>query len=178
MKRVAVFCGSRVGARPAYMTVAHELGASLARHGVGIVYGGAHVGLMGAVADGALSEGGDVHGVIPQALVDRELEHPRLTKLERVDTMHQRKAIMAEAADGFVVLPGGIGTLEEIFEAWTWRYIGYHTKPCVLVDVEGYWARLEGFLEHMVVEGFLTRETLAMLVVARSVPETLAALKI
>lgn len=174
--RIAVFCGSRPGNRPSYLAAARELGEALAQAGCGIVYGGAHVGLMGAVADGALSAGGDVYGVIPQALVDRELEHPRLTRLQRVETMHERKAAMADAADGFIALPGGIGTFEEIFEVWTWRYIGYHAKPCVLLDVDGYYAKLGAFLDHVVAEGFLTPETLATLTIASSIPAALSAL--
>jgi uncharacterized protein (TIGR00730 family) len=140
VKRVCVFCGSSPGARPGYRAAAQALGAAIAKRGLGLVYGGAHVGLMGVVADAALAEGGEVIGVLPRALETKELAHRNLSALYVVESMHERKALMAELSDAFVALPGGIGTLEEIFEAWTWTQLGLHEKPCALLDVEGYYA--------------------------------------
>lgn len=153
--RICVFCGAAAGGRPEYALVARSLGAALARRGVAVVYGGASVGLMGAVADGALAAGGEVVGVIPQALVEREIAHPGLTTLHVVGSMHERKALMAELSAGFVALPGGVGTLEELFEVFTWRQLGLHDKPMALLDVAGYWAGLVSLLEHAEAEGFL-----------------------
>lgn len=157
--RVCVFCGSAPGARPSYEAAARALGTELARRGVGLVYGGAAVGLMGSVADAALAAGGEVVGVIPGALVDREIAHAGLTELRVVGSMHERKALMAELSDAFVALPGGMGTLEELFEVFTWRQLGLHAKPIALLDVEGYWAGLVAFLEHAEAEGFLRAGT-------------------
>lgn len=154
-RRVCVFCGSSSGVRPEYEDAARGLGSALARRGIGVVYGGASVGLMGVVADAALAAGGEVIGVIPQALVDREVAHPRLSELHVVASMHERKAVMADLADAFVALPGGMGTLEELFEVFTWRQLGIHDKPIALLDVLGYWAGLAAFLEHAEAEGFL-----------------------
>ena len=153
--RVCVFCGSNPGASPVYAEAARTLGATLAARGLGLVYGGGKVGLMGAVADSALAAGGEVIGVIPHALVAREVAHQGLTDLRVVDSMHERKAVMAELADGFIVLPGGIGTLEEFFEVWTWAQLGLHAKPIGLLDVAGYYAQLRGFIDHAVAERFL-----------------------
>ena len=155
MRRLGVFCGSRDGARPAYREAAHALGRALAARGVGVVYGGASVGLMGAVADAALAAGGEVIGVIPQSLVAREIAHAGLTALHVVDTMHERKARMAALADAFVALPGGVGTLEELFEVWTWGQLGLHAKPCGLLDVAGYYRPLLAFVDQGVAEGFI-----------------------
>jgi uncharacterized protein (TIGR00730 family) len=155
IRRICVFCGSNPGASPVYAETARTLGETLARRGLGLVYGGGKVGLMGAVADGALAAGGEVVGVIPHALVVREVAHQGLTELRVVDSMHERKALMADLADGFLVLPGGIGTLEEFFEVWTWAQLGLHGKPIGLLDTAGYYAQLQGFLDHAVSERFL-----------------------
>jgi uncharacterized protein (TIGR00730 family) len=174
MMRVCVFCGSSPGARPAYADAAVRLGRALAANGVGLVYGGAQVGLMGIVADSALAAGGSVVGVIPRALEELELAHRGLTELHVVGSMHERKALMAELADGFIALPGGIGTLEELFEVMTWAQLGMHRKPCGLLDVDGYFAGLLAFLDHMADERFLRPVHRAMLLV-ESEPERLLA---
>jgi uncharacterized protein (TIGR00730 family) len=165
MRRVCVFSGSSPGQHPAYREAALALGSSLAREGVGLVYGGASVGLMGAVADAARQAGGEVIGVIPQSLVEREVAHTELDDLRIVGSMHERKALMAELSDGFVALPGGIGTLEEIFEVWTWGQLGSHTKPCACLNTRGFYERLLGFLDHVVDEAFLKPIHRDMLVV-------------
>jgi uncharacterized protein (TIGR00730 family) len=165
MRRVCVFCGSSTGVRPEYVAAARALGALLAERGIGLVYGGGAVGLMGALADAALAAGGEVIGVIPHALVARELAHNGVGDLRVVATMHERKALMNELADGFVALPGGLGTLEEIFEAWSWAQLGSHTKPCALLNVAGYYDALLAFLDHAVREQFLRPEHRAMLLV-------------
>lgn len=152
--RICVFCGSSSG-RSEYVEAARHVGTTLAERGIELVYGGAKVGTMGAVADAALAAGGRVIGVIPRGLVDREIAHKGLTELHVVADMHERKAKMAELSDGFVALPGGAGTLEELFEVWTWAQLGLHTKPVGLLDVAGYYGHLTRFVEHMVVEGFL-----------------------
>lgn len=154
-RRVCVFCGSRPGLRPSYAAAAARLGRRLAEGGVGIVTGGGKVGLMGVIADAALAAGGEVVGIIPQALLDREVGHEGLTELHVVRTMHERKAAMAHLADAFVAMPGGLGTLEEIAEALTWAQLGIHSKPCALLDVDGYYAPLAGWLDHAVAEGFV-----------------------
>lgn len=153
--RIAVFCGSSMGISAVYRQAASDFGALLAREGIGLVYGGGAIGLMGAVADGAMAAGGDVIGVIPTALDKREVAHRGLTELRVVASMHERKALMAELSDGFVALPGGIGTLEELFEVWTWSQLGIHPKPCALLDVNGFYSGLVAFLDHIVHEGFL-----------------------
>lgn len=155
MKRVCVFSGSSPGARPEYVAAAAEFGQALATRGIGVVYGGASIGLMGAVADAALRHGGEVVGVIPQFLALKEVAHAGLTDLRIVDSMHERKALMAELSDAFVALPGGIGTFEEIFEVWTWAQLGSHAKPCAFLNVAGYYDRLFAFLDHAVAEAFL-----------------------
>jgi uncharacterized protein (TIGR00730 family) len=152
--RIAVFTGSQTGP-PSHRAAAAQFGTDLARAGVGIVYGGGHVGLMGVVADAALAAGGEVVGVIPQHLVDDELAHPGLTQLEIVQTMHERKARMAELCDAFVALPGAAGTLEELFEAWTWGMLGLHEKPTALLDVDDFWQPLVTQLRRMVDDGYL-----------------------
>ena len=152
--RIAVFTGSQAGP-PAHQQAAGAFAADLARAGVGVVYGGGHVGLMGVVADAALAAGGEVVGVIPQHLVDDELAHPGLPRLEVVADMHQRKARMAELSDAFVALPGAAGTLEELFEAWTWGMLGLHAKPTLLLDVDGFWQPLLAQLRRMVDDGYL-----------------------
>jgi uncharacterized protein (TIGR00730 family) len=173
--RVAVYTGSSPGLSPAYRAAAEAVGTHLAREGVGIVYGGGHVGLMGAVADAALDAGGDVAGVIPQALVDAELAHPRLTTLEVVPDMHARKLRMSELADAFVALPGGPGTLEELFESWTWLQLGFHAKPVAIYDVDGFWAPLLAMLDGMVGAGFVRAEFRDTLIVVRTPEELLSA---
>lgn len=165
MKRVCVFCGSSPGARPAYRAAAEAFGTLLAARGIGLVYGGASVGLMGAVADAALAAGGEVVGVLPRALATKELSHGRLTELRLVDSMHERKAQMADLSDGFVALPGGVGTFEELFEILTWAQLGLHEKPCALLDVDGYFASLLAFLDHAVDERFVRPQHRAMLLV-------------
>lgn len=167
MRRICVFCGSNPGRHPAYREAAVSLGETLARRGIGLVYGGASVGLMGAVADSVLAAGGEVIGVIPQMLVAKELAHPGLTEQHVVESMHARKAKMAELSDAFIALPGGVGTLEELFEIWTWAQLGTHAKPCGLLDVNGFYAKLEAFLDHVVEEGFLREGHRGMLMVAR-----------
>ena len=174
MDRLCVFCGSSSGHEPAYGALAAQLGRALAQRRIGLVYGGGRVGLMGALADAALAAGGEVIGVIPKALLDREHGHRGLTQLRVVDSMHERKALMVELADGFVALPGGIGTLEELFEVWTWAQLGIHRKPCGLIDVGGFFTPLVGFLDQVVAAGFLSSTTRAMLAVAESPDELLA----
>jgi uncharacterized protein (TIGR00730 family) len=174
MRRLCVFCGSNPGHDPAYRALAEEVGRVLAREGIGIVFGGGRIGLMGALADAALAARGEVIGVIPQALIDREIGHTGLTELRVVGSMHERKALMADVVDGFVALPGGIGTLEELFERWTWAQLGLHRKPCGLIEVTGFFAPLLTFLDRLVVTGFVTPEHRAMLLEASS-PEDLVA---
>jgi uncharacterized protein (TIGR00730 family) len=173
VKRVLVFCGSSPGRLPEYSEVAGELGRLLAQRGLETVYGGASVGLMGALADGALAAGGTVIGVIPTRLVERELAHAGLTKLHVVETMHERKALMAELSDAVIALPGGTGTLDELFELFTWRQLGLHHRPLGLLDIAGYWQPLLGFLQHAVNERFLRAEHLDALLVGRDAPALL-----
>ncbi|MGH9386746.1 MAG: TIGR00730 family Rossman fold protein [Vicinamibacterales bacterium] len=155
MRRVCVFCGSSVGSRPVYTEAAQEMGRLLAKKGIAIVYGGGNVGLMGVLADAALDAGGEVIGVIPSVLADREIAHQRLSDLRIVDSMHTRKAMMAELADAFVALPGGVGTFEEFFEAVTWTQLGLHRKACGLLDVDGFYSPLVDFIDRAVGEGFI-----------------------
>ncbi len=155
MQRVCVFSGSSLGRISEYQNVAVQLGTLLAKRNLGLVYGGAAVGLMGAVADATIAAGGSVIGVIPQALVDHEVAHTGLTDLRVVGSMHERKALMAELSDAFIALPGGIGTLDEIFEVWTWTQLGTHAKPCAVLNVQGFYDRLLGFLNYVVDEAFL-----------------------
>jgi uncharacterized protein (TIGR00730 family) len=164
--RVCVFCGASSGRRPAYAEAARAFGATLARRGIGLVYGGGRVGLMGALADGALVGGGEAIGVIPQALVDRELAHTGLTALHVVGSLHERKALMAELADAFVALPGGFGTLDELMEQLTWTQLALHAKPVGLLDVEGYWQPLIALSRHATQEGFVRESDLAAIAVA------------
>ncbi len=163
MKRSCVFCGSSSGTRPVYRSAAQALGRSLAEQGLELVYGGGNVGLMGTVADACLAAGGQVIGVIPQALMGKEvagrhLEHRQLTRLEVVDSMHTRKARMAELADGFIALPGGFGTFEEFCEVLTWGQLGFHVKPMGLLNVAGYYDTLLALFDHAVQEGFLRQQ--------------------
>jgi uncharacterized protein (TIGR00730 family) len=166
VRRVCVFCGASSGRRPAYAEAARGFGATLAGRGLGVVYGGGRVGLMGALADGALAAGGDVVGVIPKELVDRELAHGGLSELHVVGSLHERKALMAELADGFVALPGGFGTFDELLEQLTWSQLGLHAKPIGLLDVEGYWRPLIGLARHATAEGFVRESDLAAIAIS------------
>ncbi|MEO7102472.1 MAG: TIGR00730 family Rossman fold protein [Gemmatimonadaceae bacterium] len=163
--RVAVYCGANVGASPRFAEVARELGEGLARSGIGIVYGGASRGLMGVLAEAAIAAGGEVIGVLPRSLGHREIAHPHITELHIVDTMHERKARMLDLCDAIAVLPGGIGTLDEFFEAFTWAQIGMHTKPIALMDVDGFYQPLLVHLRNCVDAGFLSMERLESLAV-------------
>jgi uncharacterized protein (TIGR00730 family) len=176
MNRLCVYCGSNFGSEPSYREAAQELARLLAARGIGIVYGGGDVGLMGAVADAAMAAGGAVTGVIPQALMDREVGHRGLTELHVVGSMHERKMKMADLSDAFVALPGGIGTLEEIIEVFTWSQLGLHAKPCALLNTGGYWDPLVGALDRMVEAGFLRPAHRHLLVVASEPEELLGAL--
>jgi uncharacterized protein (TIGR00730 family) len=155
LRSLCVFCGASAGADPAYAAAARSVGSALAARGIELVYGGGRVGLMGAVADAALAGGGRVTGVIPSALVDRELAHSGVTELRIVTTLHERKATMAELADGFLALPGGLGTLEELAEVLSWAQLDLHTKPIGALDVAGYFGSLAAFLDHATAEGFI-----------------------
>jgi uncharacterized protein (TIGR00730 family) len=155
LRAICVFCGASTGANPAYADAARAVGAGLAERGIELVYGGGRVGLMGAVADAALSAGGRVTGVIPSALVERELAHPGLSDLRIVTTLHERKALMADLADGFIALPGGLGTLEELAEVLSWAQLELHAKPIGALDVGGYFDALAAFLDHATEEGFI-----------------------
>ena len=166
MQRVCVFCGASSGARAAYTEAARRFGAAAAGRGLGVVYGGGRVGLMGAVADGALAAGGEVIGVIPQELLDRELAHAGLSELHVVGSLHERKAMMAELADAFAALPGGFGTLDELLEQLTWSQLGLHEKPVGLLDVEEYWRPLIALARHATQEGFVREADLAAIAVA------------
>jgi uncharacterized protein (TIGR00730 family) len=163
---VCVYCGSSFGAKPAYAEATKQLAIALAERNLRVVYGGASAGLMGLLADTVLEHGGEVEGVIPRVLVEREVAHRGLTELHVVESMHERKAKMAELSDGFVALPGGIGTLEELIEVYTWSYLGIHDKPLGLVNTDGYYDGLTAFLDHSVSEGFLRPQTRASLLVA------------
>jgi uncharacterized protein (TIGR00730 family) len=165
VERACVFCGSSPGARPQYTEATEDLGSLFVQHGITLVYGGASVGLMGRLADTVLSEGGEAVGVIPRALVEREIAHLGLTELHVVDSMHERKALMADLSDAFVALPGGLGTLDELFEVYTWAQLGLHRKPCGLLNVEGYYQDLADFLDHAVGERFVRDEHRDMLIV-------------
>jgi hypothetical protein len=162
MKSVCVFCGSNPGNDPVYADGARAMGREIARRGLILIYGGGAVGLMGVVADAALEAGGEVHGVIPRALREKEVGHHHLTRLEIVDTMHIRKARMAELSDGFIAMPGGIGTFEELFEIWTWGQLGIHSKPLGLLNVAGFYDPLAAFLDGTVEAGFLKQTHRAM----------------
>lgn len=174
MRRAAVYCGSAAGTDAAFLSEAKALGAALARAGWGLVYGGASVGLMGAVADAALAGGAEAVGVLPEILSGSEIAHHGLTRLEMVPTMHARKARMAKLADAFLALPGGYGTLDELMEIVTWRQLRMHTKPLVLINTNNYWDGLLGFLDTAVVAGFLKPQNRALLQVARDADEAVA----
>jgi len=177
MSRFCVYLGSREGRDPQHLEAAERLGEAIARRGHGLVYGGARVGLMGRLADAVMAAGGEVIGVMPDHLVEREQAHHGLTKLVRVRNMHERKASMAAHADAFIALPGGIGTLEEFFEAWTWHYLGLHDKPIGVLDTAGFYAPLLTFLDSTVEQGFLNGRTRAELIDATDPIELLDALE-
>lgn len=173
MRSVCIFLGSNPGTNPHYRQAAQAMGAELARRGLTCVYGGSNVGLMGAVANAALEAGGKVIGVIPEALQKKEIAHNGLTELHVVESMHQRKALMAELSDGFCALPGGMGTLEELFEVLTWAQLGFHKKPCGMLDVDGYYSGLSSFFDHTVAEGFVNAQHRNMLLCAPTPGELL-----
>lgn len=172
IKSICVYCGSSPGRLNAYSTAARALAALLVEQNIRLVYGGANVGIMGLLADTVLQLGGEAVGVIPEALVQKEVAHAGLTELHVTQSMHERKTLMAELSDGFVALPGGIGTLEELFEVWTWAQLGFHDKPCGLLNIEGYFDPLALFLDHAVDEQFVKQPHRSMLIV-ESAPETL-----
>ena len=167
MKRICVFCGSSPGARPEYRTAAINLGDALVARGIGLVYGGANVGLMGVIAESVQRGGGEVIGVIPQSMVKKELAFTGLSDLRIVGSMHERKAVMADLADGFIAMPGGLGTLEEFFEVLTWTQLGIHRKPSGILNVEGYFDTLLAFLDYSVAERFVKEVYRSMLIVDR-----------
>jgi len=171
--RICVFCGSSVGANPNYLAEAKSLGRQMASRGWGLIYGGTSIGLMGATADAALSGGAEVIGVLPQALQDREIAHRGLTKLHIVGSMHERKAFMASLSDAFIALPGGYGTLDEFFEIVTWGQLNIHSKPCILINTDGYYDCLLRFLDHAVTEEFVRPANLRLVQVARDSAEAL-----
>jgi hypothetical protein len=177
IRRVAVYCGSANGTNPAFLAEARALGTAIAAAGLGMVYGGANVGLMGAVADAALAGGAEVIGILPDLLADKEIAHAGLTSLEVVSTMHERKARMVELADAFLVLPGGYGTIEEVLEAVTWAQLRLHAKPCILINTAGYWNGLLAFLDTAVAAGFLKAKNRALLQVAATAEEAIDMLR-
>jgi len=174
MKRICLFCGSSPGVLPEYAAVAAELGRALAERGVGLVYGGGRVGLMGAAADAALAAGGEVIGVIPEAIRELDVQHDGCTELHVVPSMHERKQLMHELSDGFITLPGGHGTFDELFETITWLQLGYHRKPVGLLDVAGYYRPLVAMLDHALDQGFLTPFVRELLLVEEELPALLA----
>jgi uncharacterized protein (TIGR00730 family) len=174
MRSVCVYCGSNDGNRPEYVAAARALGRALAQRGIDLIYGGAQVGLMGHVANAALEHGGRVIGVIPQMLVRKEIAHAELTALHVTASMHERKQKMADLSEGFIALPGGIGTFEELFEIWTWAQLGLHRRPCGLLNVAGYYDDLVRFLDHATSSGFIRAEQRGMLCVEREVDALLA----
>ena len=176
LKSLTVYCGSAPGRDPAFADAARALARAMAARGVELVYGGGRLGLMGVLADTMIAAGGRVHGVIPEALVAHEVAHDGCTELTVVATMHERKAKFAELSDAFLVLPGGIGTLDELFEAWTWNALGYHSKPFCLLDVGGFWDGLEGFMDQVVAAGFLSFARRQQLLSADSAEAALDAL--
>ncbi|MEO8618407.1 MAG: TIGR00730 family Rossman fold protein [Sphingomicrobium sp.] len=177
IRKLAVYCGSADGADPIFADAARDLAQAMAAAGIDLVYGGGKLGLMGVMADTVLAAGGKVYGVIPQALVDKEVAHRGLTELHTVDTMHERKAKFTELADGFVCLPGGIGTLDELFEAWTWNALGYHAKPFCLVNVKQFWSPLGDFMDHVRDSGFLSHARRGQLMIARDSAEAIKMLE-
>jgi len=176
VKRLAVYCGSHSGTDPAFAEAAKALGTTMAARGIELVYGGGRLGLMGVIADAVLAAGGQAHGVIPEALIEYEVAHTGLTSLHVVGSLHQRKAKMTELTDAFVALPGGIGTLDELFEAWSWNALGYHAKPFALLNVAGFWDELIAFLDTATTCGFMTGQRRAQIIVHREIDLLLDAL--
>ncbi|MFL6720811.1 MAG: TIGR00730 family Rossman fold protein [Sphingomonas sp.] len=173
MNALAVYCGSASGTQPVFADAARATAEAMVKRGVDLVYGGGRLGLMGLVADAVLAGGGRAYGVIPQSLVNLEVAHTGLTELHTVDTMHERKAKMTDLADAFLALPGGVGTLDELFEAWSWNALGYHKKPFCLLNVEGYWDGLITFIDHATDSGFLSAHRRRQLLVAETPEEAL-----
>ena len=173
VKRLAVYCGSAPGAQPVFADATKATAKAMVSRGVELVYGGGRLGLMGLIADSVLDLGGQVYGVIPAALVELEVAHEGVTELHRVETMHERKAKMTELADAFLALPGGIGTLDELFEAWSWNALGYHAKPFCLLNVEGFWDGMIEFIDHATRSGFLSQRRRSQLLVAQTPDEAL-----
>ena len=173
LDQLAVYCGSSAGTDPAFAEAARETAAAMVKEKIQLVYGGGRLGLMGMIADSVLEMGGFVYGVIPQALVDIEVAHPSVTELHVVETMHERKAKMTELADAFLALPGGIGTLDEFFDAWSWNALGYHKKPFCLLNVDGFWDGLITFMDHATDSGFLSKRRRKQLLVAKSPEDAL-----
>ena len=176
LRRLAVYCGSASGSDPAFADATRATAEAMVRNQVDLVYGGGRLGLMGLVADSVLAGGGRVFGVIPEALVSLEVAHNGVTELYRVETMHERKAKMTDLADAFLALPGGIGTLDELFEAWSWNALGYHAKPFCLLNVDGFWDGLVSFIDHATESGFLSQQRRRQLIVAATPEEALQAL--
>jgi len=173
VKRLAVYCGSAPGSRPEFGEATRATAAAMIRRGVDLVYGGGRLGLMGLIADSVLEGGGQVFGVIPKALVNLEVAHNGVTELHTVETMHERKAKMTDLADAFLALPGGIGTLDELFEAWSWNALGYHAKPFCLLNVDGFWDGMIEFIDHATDSGFLSAQRRGQLLVAATPDEAL-----
>lgn len=173
IRRLAVYCGSAIGAEPVFADAASATAEAMVGNGVDLVYGGGRLGLMGLIADSVLALGGRVYGVIPHALVDLEVAHIGVTELHKVANMHERKALMTDLADAFLCLPGGIGTLDELFEAWSWNALGYHAKPLALLNVAGFWDGLDGFMDHVAASGFLSPARREQLLVAETPAEAL-----
>ena len=173
VRRLAVYCGSAPGSRPVFAEAACATARAMVRRDVELVYGGGRLGLMGLIADSVLDLGGRVYGVIPAALIELEVAHEGVTELYRVETMHERKAKMTELADAFLALPGGIGTLDELFEAWSWNALGYHAKPFCLLNVEGFWDGMIDFMDHATRSGFLSQQRRNQLLVASTPEEAL-----
>lgn len=173
IRRLAVYCGSAPGGDPRFEDAARELGRIMAERGLDLVYGGGRLGLMGIVADTVIARGGRAYGVIPRALVDKEVAHTGLTELITVTTMHERKAKMTELCDAFVCLPGGIGTLDEMFEAWTWNALGYHCQPFALLNVGGFWTPFVQFMEHVSAAGFVSERRLQQMIVGDTPDEVI-----
>jgi uncharacterized protein (TIGR00730 family) len=173
VKRLAVYCGSAAGAQAIFADATKATAEAMVRRDVELVYGGGRLGLMGLIADSVLDLGGQVYGVIPAALIELEVAHEGVTELHRVETMHERKAKMTELADAFLALPGGIGTLDELFEAWSWNALGYHAKPFCLLNVEGFWDGMIEFIDHATRSGFLSQQRRSQLLVAQTPDEAL-----
>lgn len=173
MRRLAVYCGASAGTNPRFAEVAKALGVEMVDRGIGLVYGGGRLGLMGVVADAVMNAGGEAYGVIPQALIDLEVAHTGLTELHLVNTMHERKAMMTELTDAFVAIPGGIGTLDELFEAWSWNALGYHAKPFALLNVDGFWDGMISFLDNVTASGFMSQARRDQLLVSDGIGDVI-----